>query len=209
MKKTILFTLLAFMAITSIAAPRPAMVKLPGIWTIDTEFENLRPIMWSEDGETTHRYWYIILSLTNNSDLTVPFYPSIELMTDTFCSVEANDFPTAALFKSIKLANQGKYPFLMSYDEIENSVNRGSDNTVDIAVIFKDFDPKAKSLSVFVEGLSNETATLEHPSDKDSDGNPVVVRLRKTLKINYKTPGDNTAKSSRSLVFDSLEWVMR
>ena len=209
MKKNLLFLLLALTAINAMAAPRPAMVPLPGIWTLDTEFENLRPIIWSPKGSSPQRYWYMILSLTNNSPQTVPFYPSIELMTDTFCIVQADDFPSAAIFQSIKLANQGKYPFLVSYDDIENSIKRGSDNTLDFAVIFRDFDPKAKSISVFIAGLSNETVTIEHPTEKDSSGNPIKVRLRKTLEINYKVPGDNTAKSSRSLVFESVEWVMR
>jgi hypothetical protein len=209
MRKKILFVLMLAAVSAGFCAPRPAMVPLPGIWTLETEFENLRPIMFSPDGSQPQRYWYIILSLTNNSPNTVPFYPSIELMTDTYSFSQANDFPARSIFRQIRLANQGKYPFLISYDDIENSILRGSDNTVDIAVIFEDFDPKAKSLSIFIEGLSNETATIEHPSKTDKNGDPLKVRLRKTLKLNYNIPGDNTSKQSRTLVFDGLEWVMR
>ncbi|AQQ69832.1 hypothetical protein SMSP2_00166 [Limihaloglobus sulfuriphilus] len=209
MRKNVLLAMLLTAAAVGFSAPRPAMVPLPGIWTIETEFENLRPIMFSPDGSEPQRYWYMILSLTNNSPNTVPFYPSIELMTDTYFFCQANDFPAGAIFKQIRLVNQGKYPFLISYDDIDSSILKGSDNTVDIAVVFRDFDAEAKSLSIFIEGLSNETVTIEHPTKTDKDGNPLKVRLRKTLKLNYNLPGDNTAKQSRTLIFDSLEWVMR
>jgi hypothetical protein len=189
------------------AAPQPAVVQKSGDWTLDLRFENPQQI--TLEGATPQRYWYTILTLTNKLGKDVDFYPAAQLITDTLQVVPAIKGTSAVLFEKIKNRHQGKYPFLQLLENTGDKILQGQDNTVDIAVIWPDFDPNAKSVSIFITGLSNETVAVDHPADKDKDGNPVKVYLRKTLQLNYSIAGDPKFRADQKLKFENKTWVMR
>ena len=155
------------------------------------------------------RFWYIILTLTNHTGREASFYPKCELMTDTFQIIPAGRGVRAEVFERVRLRHQGKYPFLESLESADSKVLQGQDNARDIAVIWPDFDPNAKEVSLFIAGLSNETAAIDHPVAKDKEGRPVRVLLRKTLELKYKIGGDPVQRDAQKLVFESKRWVMR
>ncbi len=94
-------------------------------------------------------------------------------------------------------------------ENASNKILQGKDNTVDIAICFPDFDPNAKTVDIFITGLSNETAVVENPAVKDKDGNPEKVYLRKTLQLTYSIAGDPKFRPDQKLKFESKNWVMR
>ena len=189
------------------AAPTPAVVQKPGDWTLDIRFENPQQITLK--GSVPQRYWYTILTLTNKSGKDVDFYPAAELVTDTLQVVPAIKGTSAVLFDKIKTRHQGKYQFLQLMENAGNKILQGQDNTVDIAICWPDFDPNAKTVNIFITGLSTETVAIDHPSDKDKDGNPVKVYLRKTLELNYSIAGDPKFRPEQKLKFENKTWVMR
>jgi hypothetical protein len=195
------------LASACIAAPAPAVVQKAGDWTLDTRFENPEQITLT--GDTPQRYWYTILTLTNKSGKDVDFYPSADLITDTLEVVPAIKGTSAILFDKIKIRHQGKYKFLQLLENAPNKILQGRDNTVDVAICWPDFDPNAKNVSIFITGLSNETAVVDHPSEKDKDGNPVKIYLRKTLQLNYSIGGDPKFRAEQKLKLESKTWVMR
>ena len=89
-----------------------------------------------------------------------------------------------------------------------NKILQGQDNTVDIVICWPDFDPNAKTADIFITGLSNETVAVDHPSEKDKDGNPVKVYLRKTLELNYSIAGDPKFRPDQKLKLENKTWVM-
>ena len=188
-------------------APTPAVVQKPGDWTLDVRFEN--PLQITLDGTMPQRYWYIILTITNESGKDVGFYPDAQLVTDTLQVVPAIKGTSAVLFDKIKTRHQSKYPFLQLMENAGDKILQGQDNTVDIVVCWPDFDPNAKNVGIFITGLSNETVAVDHPTDKDKDGNPVKVYLRKTLELNYSIAGDPKFRPDQKLKFESKTWVMR
>ena len=109
----------------------------------------------------------------------------------------------------IKSRYKTKYPFLESLEFADNKILQGEDNTKDLAIIWPDFDPKAKSISLFIAGLSNETVVVDHPTEKDANGNPEKIYMRKTLQLQYAIGGDPKLRSETSLQFVNKEWVMR
>jgi hypothetical protein len=189
------------------AAPEPAVVDKPGDWTLEVRFENPQQIVLP--GAAQQRYWYIILTLTNKSGKDVDFYPACELVTDTLQVVPAVKGVSAVLFEKIKVRHQGRYPFLQLLENAGNKILEGKDNTLDLAVIWPDFDPNAKSIDIFISGLSNETVAVEHPSDKDKDGKPAKIYLRKTLDLTYSIAGDPKFRSDQKLTLEGKRWVMR
>jgi hypothetical protein len=208
------------------AAPRPAIVQRPGQWTLETRFEQPQQLVLPYGTNGATRFWYMILTVTNRTGQDVDFRPRCELMTDTFQIVPANVGVPSVVFDKIKERHQSRYPFLESLGKVESRLVRsqdkskiegsenlllqGEDNTRDIAVIWPDFDPQATTFKVFVTGLSNELAVINHPVATDpNDGKPTKVFLRKTLQLDYSLRGDPAIRSAVEVVYKNKSWVMR
>lgn len=193
-----------------IAAPKPAAASRPGEWTVDVTFENIHSIevkLPSQDKPS--QFWYIILTLTNKSGQDVDFYPQCELVTDTFQITPAGSGVTEEVFKQIKMLYQPRYPFLEWVEKADPKILQGKDNARDIAIIWQDFDTDAKAIELFIGGLSNETAVIDHPTAKDANGKPLKVYLRKTLQLSYELPGDPAFRSQTTPKLAGQDWVMR
>jgi hypothetical protein len=155
------------------------------------------------------QFWYTIITLTNNTGNDVDFYPKCDLMTDSFQIIPAGKFVSSMLFDQIKRRHRSKYPFLEPLDNAGAKILQGEDNTKDIAVIWPDFDTQAKSLRLFITGLSNETAAVDHPVSKDQRGEPLKVFLRKTLELSYSLRGDQALRANASFAYQGKRWIMR
>lgn len=193
------------------AAPEPAVVPGPGIWTLNTVFTHPQQIvLQSVDGDRLVRFWYVILTVTNKTNQDVGFYPKCDLMTDTFQIIPAGMGVPTLVFEQIKRRHRDQYPFLEQLEETSNRILQGEDNTKDIAVIWQDFDAKASNIKIFISGLSNETAVIDHPVAKDKEtGGPIKVYLRKTLELNYALKSDAAMRSDTGLDFKDKRWIMR
>ncbi|HNS19600.1 MAG TPA: hypothetical protein PKH24_03830 [Sedimentisphaerales bacterium] len=191
------------------AAPEPAMVQRAGQWTLDVRCERLQQLVlpWGPGGE--QRFWYTIVTVTNRTGMDADFYPKCDLMTDTFQVLPAGKGVPPVVFDMIRQRHASRYPLLESLQRVPNRILEGEDNARDIAVIWKDFDPQATSLRLFIGGLSNETAIVSHPVAVDADGNPVPIYLRKTLEMDYTLRGDPALRSSVEVVYKGQSWVMR
>ena len=197
-------------ACVSLAAPEPAIVPAPGQWTLDTEFTNPMEITLPLGSDKKPlKFWYLIITITNNTGKDVDFYPKCDLMTDSFQIVPAGKLVSTSLFDQIKKRHKGRYPFLELLDQAGTKILQGEDNTRDIAVIWPDFDAKATSVKLFITGLSNETANVNYPLLKDETGEPLKVFLRKTLELNYSLRGDPALRTSASFEFQGKRWIMR
>jgi hypothetical protein len=200
----------AIIACVSLAAPEPAIVPAPGQWTLDTKFTNPMEITLPFGSDKKpQKFWYLIITVTNNTGKDVDLYPKCELMTDSFQIVPAGKFVSTALFDQIKKRHKARYPFLELLDQAGTKILQGEDNTKDIAVIWPDFDVKATAVKLFITGLSNETANINNPILKDQTGEPLEVFLRKTLELNYSLRGDPALRTSASFEFQGKRWIMR
>lgn len=212
MRKSIFCFLAVLLAGTAVcwAYPKPAIVQKTSEWTLDVVFDQPQQItVRTSPGGNPQRFWYIILNLTNNSLLDADFYPSCELVTDTFKIVTSGIEAQQLVFNKIKQKHQGKYPFLEPIQFTADRILQGQDNAVDIAIIWSDFDSKARIIDLFIAGLSNETTSIDHPSKTDENGNPKKIYLRKTLDLKFTIGGDERLRSYAKLRSKSKSWVMR
>ena len=192
------------------AAPQPAIVPAPTQWTLNVVFTQPQQITVKIPGvRKPQRFWYIIITATNNYETDVPFYPGCQLLTDTFQVIPAYKDTRNIVFDKIKTRHKKKYPFLESLEFADNRILQGQDNTKDLAIIWPDFDPKAKNISLFLAGLSNETIVVDHPTAKDPNGVAEKIYLRKTLELQYSIGGDEKLRDSGTLVFKGKRWIMR
>jgi len=211
MKSHVLYgTVLAAVLVSmSMAAPKPAIVQRPGQWTLEIRYEHPQQIVLPGGPNGESRFWYMILTVTNRTGQDVEFYPKCDLMTDTFQIVPAGRGVPPVVYEQVRQRHQSVYPFLESLQKVGNRILEGEDNAKDIAVIWQDFDPQATGFEVFISGLSNETAVVNHPVAVDETGRPVPVYLRKTLELAYGFRGDPTLRPSVEVVYKDHEWVMR
>jgi len=202
--------ILVLFACSCLAAPKPAIVPAPDQWTVSVEFTHPQQIVVGQtpEGEPL-RYWYTVLTLTNNTGREVEFYPKCDLLTDTFQIIPAGKFVSPLVFQQIKQRHKARYPFLEPLDKSGNRLLEGEDNAKDIAVIWPDFDPRANGLKVFITGLSNELAIVPHPVARNDAGEPIKLFLRKTLELSYALKGDAALRSSTNLMFKGRRWIMR
>jgi hypothetical protein len=214
MKTRIVFYLAtAVLAVSAVSFgyPEPKIVQKVGQWTLDVDYSAPEQIsLQLPNQKKPQRFWYIILSVTNETSLEeAELYPLCRLITDTFQVIPADKRVPIAVFNAIKRKHQGSYPFLESLDFKDHRVSRGEDNARDFAIIWPDFDPKARQISLFVGGLSNETAIVEHPKLKDKDGGPKKIFLQKTLQLKYAVAGDEKLRSTVTMKKPKQSWVMR
>jgi hypothetical protein len=188
----------------ALAAPKPAILQRPGLWTAQVTFEHPQQIVVGQG-----RYWYMIMSVTNRTGQDIEFYPKCDLLTDTFQIVPAGRRVPAAVFQQIKQRHAAAYPFLELLDRVDSRILQGEDNAKDFAIIWPDFDLQASSFQIFVGGLSNETAMVQHPVAVDETGQPLQIFLRKTLELNYTLHGDPAIRSAVETVYEGQSWVMR
>lgn len=193
------------------AFPTPAVVQKVSEWTLTVNYEAPQQITLRLPGRAgSERFWYLILSLTNESDQSeAAFFPACELVTDNFQVIPAGIGVPKGVFEAVKRKHQGGYPFLESLDFADNRVRRGPDNTRDVVLIWKDFNLNAKEVSFFIGGLSNETVAIAHPAKTDADGNPEQVFLQKTLQLRYNVGADARLRELATLELIEQEWVMR
>jgi len=204
------FPIWVIMASVWLAAPEPAIVQGPGLWTLDVTFEHPQQmVLQSGTQGKLRRFWYTLITLTNKTNDDVDFYPKCELMTDTFQIIPAGRNVSPVVFEQIKRRHQNKYPFLEPLEKAGNRILQGEDNTKDIAIIWPDFDVQAESIQIFMTGLSNETVAIAHPVKKDQTGRPVMVFLRKTLELSYSLRGDPALRSDVGIAYKDKRWIMR
>ncbi|MDD5457924.1 MAG: hypothetical protein PHF37_00810 [Phycisphaerae bacterium] len=209
MKSIVMVVAILLTSAAVFAAPQPAIVQGDRLWTLDVGYTHPQQIVLHSKKSAPQIYWYIIATVTNNTGQDVPFYSNCELMTDTFQIISAGtNVPTRA-FGMIKKRHQSQYPFLEPIEKCDTRILQGQDNAKDIAIIWPDFDPQAKDFKLFIEGLSNETAVIEHPDKVNENGEPLKVFLRKTLELNYSVKGDSSLRSGVRLDFENQQWIMR
>ncbi len=212
MKRFVYGTLAILSVINSVclAAPEPAIVPYQGQWTVGVEFTHLQKIMLPASGSIQpKRFWYTIVTITNNTDNDVSFYPKCDLMTDTYKIKSAGTTVGPMVFEKIKIRHRSRYQFLESLDKTGNIIHQGEENAKDIAIIWPDFDAQARSIKVFMTGFSNETVVVNHPVAMDNDNMPLKVYLRKTLELNYELESEPDSRSDASLVYKGKRWIMR
>ena len=192
------------------SAPEPVKVQGPLEWTLDVKLEPLNQILYPEDaaGEQ-RRFWYTVATVKNATGQDVDFVPRCDLMTDTFQVIPAGKDVSIRVFEELQDRYELNYPLLEYIELTEKKVLEGRDNAKDIAIIWPDFDARARQVKIFIGGLSNETVVINHPIAKDADGSPEKIYLRKTLEVTYEIAGDPAFRSVAKIIFKGQRWVMR
>jgi len=218
-KQSIVWAVLTIVLLFFLVQPEPmaaqkraALAPPAGTWLLNFELHGEpQKISVTLPGERQPRtYWYLLYTVTNETGNELNFYPQIELFTDTFKLYRAGRDIRRVVFSAIQKRYATTIPLLEPQQDIIGKLLTGDDNARDSVAIFEDFDPKARSINIFVSGLSNEIVRIKSPLKADQDSEePAETLLRRTLKLNYKVPGDDLNPNERFVLYQDRGWVLR
>ena len=211
MKPSRLFSTLTLMLLCCSAAlaeyPKPS--PYPISWELKFDYSTPRRIVVNVPGANAPQaYWYMLYTVTNNSDKEQMFMPIFELLTKEGTVIRSDNKIPPQVFDAIK--KQEKKQFLEPFPAIEGELRLGEDQARDGVAIWPEPSPRMGQFSIFAGGLSGETAKLKDADGqpaKDSDGNPLI--LRKTLQLNFIIRSDGVYPGENEVNENPKDWVMR
>ena len=181
---------------TALAHPTPS----PGSprWELVFEPGDLRLYV---DPVADQAFWYLTYEVTNRTGRERVWAPSFILFTDAGEIVASGRGVSTRVAMDIHelLGNE----LLENQNEIIGEIFHGREHAKEGLVIWRADELDVTEVSVFVAGISGETATINNPITGE------IVVLRKTLQRDYIVPGDVLARGSRPVEPVRHRWVMR
>ncbi|MEM1445826.1 MAG: hypothetical protein AAGF84_07220 [Planctomycetota bacterium] len=204
--------------------PTPAVAN--DDWTLDFQPGTPTAVAIDDAFGNTRWYWYLPYTVTNHSGADQRFIPEVAVLTDTGTIIEAGKNVPARAFTQIsaELSN----PLLETPQSVVGVIRQGVDFEKDSVFIWPVPTDDVDQFTVFVAGLSGETAVLTKPSTgeplmepaldietgqpmMDEQGNPVMrpVIARRTTALTYATPGTPDSPQKRPVTLLDSAQVMR
>lgn len=203
--------MVAVVAGVALTAPKPA--EIPTSWQLDLTFQPPHQIQVVLPGDSRpSTFWYFRYTVTNGTDAEQRFVPDFVLSTDTGQVLRAGQGVSPFVFEAVK--EKASEPLLKDQTNIAGPLLRGADNAKEGVAIFTDIDPEAGAFDLFVGGLSGETSTIKPPlpvisTSYGKSTTKTSVTLSKTLGLNYKLPGEASARATIVPQLVDKTWVMR
>jgi len=180
-------------------APEPDPV--PRRWQLDITPGILRVTTIDVAGVGPRMYLYMDYSVVNNSGQDLLFAPAFELANGEGEILRSGrDVPQAV---TEKILTSLQNSFAEDQITIIGTLLQGRENGKDGVVIWPVTDANPDRLTVYAAGFSGETATVETPK---SDQRFI---LRKTLRMDFDTPGDLMGKRLNEVPVREQTWIMR
>jgi hypothetical protein len=188
--------LVAATAVSGFAHPEPSSV--PFRWELHFEPGELRLYENSLDGRA---YWYFTYVVTNRTEEDQLWAPSFTLYTDGgHILASGRDVPPQVEGAIRRLLGND---LLETQNEAIGELYQGREHAKDGLVVWPVKDTKVTELTLFIGGISGETARVMNPLTGEEH------ILRKTLRRDYIVPGDARARGSRPVELVEQTWVLR
>jgi hypothetical protein len=188
------------------AYPQPSLYPIS--WEIDFKYEEpKRIVVETPGGGLPKAYWYMTYVATNKTDKEQIFLPKFEMVTRDGRVFRSDVEASPAVFQAIARRERSRpiQPTL----KLQGQILVGEDHAKYGVAIWQEPSPEQGSFSIFIAGLSGETAALTDGDGKpltDKDGNAIV--LRKTRQLDFTVRGDELYAGD-PIVKTGDTWVMR
>jgi len=179
--------------------PKPS--PYPKSWELDFEHGiPKRVVVQPENSKVPQAYWYLVYSVTNDTDQEQLFLPAFELLTEDGRIIRNDINIPRSVFEAIKKREGARY--MEPAALVGGQLRLGPDQAKDGVAIWPEPAAEMGQFSIFISGLSGEAVTVQGPDKK-----PVI--LRKTLQLNYLIRGDDVYPGEDEVNENPREWVMR
>lgn len=181
---------------TALAYPKPSTV--PTRWELEFSAGPLRLYVDEVGGQA---YWHFTYKVVNRTGRERVWAPRFTLFTDVGeIMVSGRGVPTRVTDALMDLLGN---PLLENQNAVIGELFHGREHAREGLVVWPAGSVAVNELSLFVAGISGETAAITNPIT----GEELV--LRKTLKRDYLVPGDALPRGSTPAGLVGQSWVMR
>lgn len=176
--------------------PKPAPV--PYRWELEFEPGQLRLYKDQANGGA---YWYFTYTVTNRTGADQLWAPKFVLFTDAGEILESGrNVPTKVTEDIMALLGND---LLEDQNEAIGDIMQGRENAKEGLVIWPVNRLDVNEMSLFVAGISGETARVKNPVNGEE------IILRKTLQRDYLVPGNAADRGSKPVELVQQIWVLR
>ncbi len=186
------------------AAPEPSLV--PKSWQLDFSADAPRAIAVKNLRGKYEWFWYVTYKVVNNTDRERLFTPEIVIGTDKGDIAAAGRNVPTRVFDAIKKKVGNR--LLESPTQVVGRLLRGEDHAKESVAIWPAFKHNVDRISVYVGGLSGETAVVKTPDPEDPSKTKEFV-LAKTLEMKYSFPGSPLSPQDQAVITGQKKWIMR
>jgi hypothetical protein len=181
------------------AYPEPAIVSTS--WSLDVTVRAPEAISIEDVDGSIRWFWFISYQVVNPTDQDLLFIPEITVANDLGEIITAGENVPPTVFSAIKkrLGN----PLLLSPIEVVGKLLQGEDFAREGVAIWPVAEGDVDAFSVFFAGLNGETQDVVNPLTGES------VLVRRTLMLDYKSPGNVTNPQDQPIVEAGRREVMR
>lgn len=179
--------------------PEPALVS--DAWSLEFTHDPPQPIAVVDIDGKYRWFWYITYKVVNHTDEDLVFLPEVTISTDTGTISQADEGVPAMAFVAIQ--QRVGNALLESPSKIIGTILQGPDHAKEGVIVWAAQPEDVDQISVFITGLSGESQTILNPMTQE----PVL--LRKTLMIEYATPGSNLNLQDQPIIEKTRRWIMR
>jgi len=185
-------------AATQTAWAYPVPSRIPTRWEL--KFEP-GPVRLYVDPRSGANYWYFTYKVTNNTGAERFWAPQLTLFTDGGAIMNAGENVPPQIESDLidLLGNE----YLARQNEVIGKIYVGPSNAIEGLAVWPASDLRVTELSLFISGISGETAEVRNPETDERE------ILQKTLRREYVAPGDPLERGSDPLEFAGESWVMR
>ncbi len=181
------------------AYPEPAIVS-PS-WSLDVQVQSPAAISIEDVDGSIRWFWYVSYKVVNPTNEDLLFIPEITIANDLGQIITAGENVPPTVFPAIKkrLGN----PLLLSPIQVVGKLLQGKDFAREGVAIWPAPEGDVDAFSVFIAGLNGETQNIANPLTGES------VLVRRTLMLDYKSPGNFARPQDQPIIEAGRREVMR
>lgn len=189
---------LALLTTFSAIADYPKPAPVPYRWELEFDAGPLR-LLVDPNGEGA--YWYLTYTVTNRTGADQLWAPKFTMFTDTGEILDSGrNVPSRITEEILRMLDND---LLQDQNDVIGDILQGRENAKEGLVIWPARNLAANEISVFIAGISGETARVKNPvTDQE-------IILRKTLQRDYLVPGAAADRGSKPVDLVAEQWVLR
>ena len=182
------------------AYPEPAIVSMS--WEFGVKIGEPGFIKIKSPGDIDPKlYFYVPYTVTNNTPKERLFVPGITMTTDAGDLIDAGRGVAPSVYDRLK--RHLRNDLLENPAQVVDRLLVGNDNARDSIAVWEMPTHDIDEVRIFFGGLSGETQEVEHPITGER------ILLRKTLMLDYDTPGSTPNAARKKIKLREKTWVMR
>ncbi len=170
-----------------------------GNWQLDFQPGEFRLYT---DPETRQNYWYFTYKVVNRTGQDRWWAPKMELLEDHGRLRRSGKDVSPITVKRIEalIGNrliEGQY-------QIIGEIRQGEANAKEGFVVWSSDSLLATELHLFIRGMSSEFKKMPNPIEGGEE-----ITMHKTMKLDYRVPGNPQTRGSTVVDCEQTEWILR